>query len=110
MHALLLWVTTVVLGLAASLLIGVGGVIGFAFVVLAVPLLLRGPRLVGLSGLLTGFGASWLCWMQRQFASGGRLDSADFWLAVGIVPLVIGVTITVAILGVRARSRFATGR
>jgi hypothetical protein len=107
MNPVLLWVTTVVLGLAASLLVGVGGVIGFAFIVLAVPLVLRGRRAVALSGLLTGFGGSWLFMMERQFASGGRLDNADFWWAVGIVPFVIGVALVVGVVMLRARRALA---
>jgi len=103
MNPVLLWVTTVVLGSAASLLVGIGGVLGFVFFLLAVPLVLR-PRLVALSGFLTGFGGSWLLMMERQSASGGRLDDADFWLAVGIVPLVIGVVLAVGGVVIRARS------
>jgi hypothetical protein len=37
---------------------------------LTVPLILRGDRAVGLSGLLTGFGAFWSFLMARQVASG----------------------------------------
>jgi hypothetical protein len=107
MNPVLLWVTTVVLGLAASLLVGIGGVIGFAFIVLAAPLVLRGHRAVALSGLLTGFGGSWLFMVKRQFASGGRLDNADFWLAVGIVPLVIGLALAVGIVMLRTRRALA---
>ena len=89
----LLWVTTAILGLAASLLVGAGGVIGFLFVILSLPLVLRRPRLVALSGFLSGFGGTWLLLMGRQFASGGMLDNAAVWLAVGIVPLIIGLAL-----------------
>jgi len=109
-NPVLLWVTTFVLGLAASLLVGIGGWLGILFVVLAAPLVFRGSRLVALSGLLTGFGGSWLFWMERQFASGGRLDNADFWWAVGIVPFVIGVALAVAVVVVRARSSLVMRR
>lgn len=102
------WVTTFVLGLAASLLVGVGGIVGFVFIGLTVPLVLRGARVVALSGLLTGFGGSWLFMMDRQFASGGRLDNADVWSAVGTVPLVIGVALAVGVVVARARSVLAT--
>jgi hypothetical protein len=107
MNPVLLWVTTVVLGLAASLLVGIGGVIGFAFIVLAAPLVLRGHRAVALSGLLTGFGGSWLFMMERQFASGGRLDNADVWWAVGLVPFVIGVALIIGVVVLRARKVLA---
>jgi hypothetical protein len=105
---MLLWVTTFVLGLAASLLVGVGGIVGFVFVLLAVPLTLRGARRVALSGLLTGFGGSWLFMMERQFASGGRLDGADFWLAVGMVPLGIGLALAAGMVVTRATSALGT--
>jgi len=64
---------------------------------------------VALSGLLTGFGGSWLFMMERQFASGGRLDDADFWLAVGIVPLGIGIALAAAVVVTRATSALGTG-
>jgi hypothetical protein len=46
--------------------------------------------LVALSGLLTGFGALWLFWMARQSATGGALDNAPFWTAIGVIPLALG--------------------
>jgi hypothetical protein len=104
MRPLLLWVTTAVLGLAAALLIGVGGTVGAAFFVLVIPLVLRGPMLVALSGLLTGFGGAWLFMIERQFASGGRLDNADVWWALGLVTLVLGLALTVAVLAYQARN------
>jgi hypothetical protein len=89
----LMWVATAVLGLAASLLVGSGGTIGFVFVILSLPLVLRRPRLVALSGFLAGFGGTWSLLMGFQLASGGRLENADLWLAVGIVPLIIGLAL-----------------
>ena len=91
------WITTAVLGAAASLIMGIGGLAGGIFLLLALPLVVRGTRLVALSGLLTGFGAFWLVMMGRQFSSGGSLDNSPLWLAVGIVPLVIGLVLTVPV-------------
>jgi hypothetical protein len=111
MNHLLLWVTTVVLGAAAALMTGLAGLLGsIVFLLLVAPLVVRGHHLVALSGLLTGFGAFWLLLMERQFASGGTLDNAPVWTAVGVVPLVIGCTL-LALVAVRAlRQASAAGR
>ena len=72
-----------------------GLVAASAFLLLAVPWILRADRVVALSGLLTGFGAFWTFLVARQFASGAATDNAAFWLAVGVVPLVLGCTLIV---------------
>lgn len=99
MNTALLWVTTAVLGMAAATataILGVGAaVIGL---VLVVPLILRGDRLVVLSGVLIGFGGLWLAVLQGQVASGGVLDAAQTWILVGAVPFATGL----AALGIRA--------
>lgn len=102
MKPALLWITGAVLGMAAAAvtaILGVGaGVIAF---MLTVPLILRGDRLVVISGLLIGFGGIWLAALGGQLASGGVPDAAQQWILVGAVPLAIGVVA----LGVRtARS------
>ena len=88
----LLWITGFVFGIAGSVLAGVGGTIGYALLIVAV-VLLR-PKLNALAGLLTGFGGFWLFMMSRQLASGGELDNLSFWLAVGAVPLAVGLALT----------------
>ena len=50
---------------------------------------------MALSGLLTGFGALWTFLVARQLASGATTDNAAFWLAVGILPLVLGCALIV---------------
>jgi hypothetical protein len=93
----LLWITMAVLGAAATLLTGVLGLlVALVFLALTIPLILRGDRLVALSGLLTGFGGIWLLLMARQASSGGTLDDAAFWTALGIVPLAIGLALLAA--------------
>jgi len=94
----LLWITTFVLGAAATLMTSFGLLAALLFLLLAVPLVVRGAHLVALSGLLTGFGAFWTFLMARQFASGGTLDNSTFWLAVGIVPLAIGLALLVFVV------------
>jgi hypothetical protein len=101
----LLWITTLVLGAAATLLTSFGGLFGsLAFLLLAAPLVVRGDRIVAMSGLLLGFGGSWSLLLQRQFAYGGALDGASFWIAVGLVPLAVGCVLAVATV-VRMLSR-----
>jgi hypothetical protein len=75
------------------------------FVLLAIPLVVRGDHAVALSGLLTGFGAFWSFLMARQAASGGTTDNAPFWIALGIVPLVLGCALTVLTAARTLRSR-----
>ncbi len=111
MNPLLLWITTAVLGAAASLLSGSFGLlVTLLFLLLAIPLILRGDRVVALSGLLTGFGALWSVLMAGQFASGATTDNANFWIAVGAVPLVLGCALIVLIAARSIRSRTAALR
>lgn len=109
MNRLLLWITTAVLGAVATLMTSFGLVAALLFLVLATPLVLRG-RVVALSGLLTGFGAFWSFLMARQFASGGTTDNADFWIAVGVVPLLLGCALLVLLAGRTIRARTAAER
>jgi hypothetical protein len=95
MNRLLLWITTAVLGAVATLMTSFGLTAALVFLLLAVPLILRGDRVVALSGLLTGFGAFWTFLVARQLASGATTDNAAFWLAVGVVPLALGCALIV---------------
>jgi hypothetical protein len=92
-----------VLGAAATLMTSFGVLAALLFLVLSVPLVVRGAHLVALSGLLTGFGGFWTLLMARQASSGGTLDNSTFWLTVGIVPLAIGL----ALLGLVAWQELA---
>lgn len=94
MNALALWIVCFVLGAGDALLTGLLGVIfGAIFFVLALPLALRGDRASAVSGLLLGFGATWLALMARQAATGGHLDDPAPWLTLGIVPLAFGLLV-----------------
>jgi hypothetical protein len=110
MNPLLLWITTAVLGAAAVLITSIGGLLGSVlFLLLATPLVVRGNHALALSGLLMGFGALWTLLMARQAATGGTLDNAQFWAAVGIVPLVVGsALLVVAVVGALRPSNAAT--
>ncbi len=111
MNPLLLWTTTAVLGAAATLTTSIGGLLGsVAFLLLAIPLIVRGGYVVALSGLLVGFGGLWTLLMTRQFATGGTLDNTQFWTAVGVVPLLIGGALLVVAAGEAFRRRSTAGR
>ena len=80
------------LGAVGSLMTSFGLPVALLFILLAIPLIVRVDHLVALSGLLTGFGALWSLLMVRQVASGGILENAMFWTAVGVVPVALGLT------------------
>jgi hypothetical protein len=110
MNRVLLWITAAVLGAAATLMTSFGLLAVVIFLPLAVPLIVRGDRLVALSGLLTGFGALWLFFMARQSATGGTLDNAQLWTAVGVVPLVIGCVALALVVVRESRRSITAGR
>lgn len=91
-NPLLLWIVCFVLGAGDALVTGLLGVVfGGIFFVLTLPLAIRGDRASALSGLLLGFGATWLALMARQSATGGQLDDPAPWIALGIIPLALGL-------------------
>lgn len=108
MNRLLLWITTLVLGAAAALIMGIGGLLGSLLLLLALPLVVRGDHTVALSGLLTGFGALWSYGLARQLGTGGTLDDAQFWTALGLIPLVVG-GILLALVVARVLGRSTAG-
>ena len=56
----------VVLGIASGVLTLIGGIIGYAFTVVAAAVILAtGPRLRGLAGLLLAFGITWFVLLAR---------------------------------------------
>jgi hypothetical protein len=110
MNRSLLWITAAVLGAAATLLTSFGLLAVGISLLLAVPLIVRGDHLVALSGLLVGFGALWSFFMARQFATGGTLDNAQFWTAVGVVPLGIGCVALALVVVRESRHSITAGR
>jgi hypothetical protein len=98
LRAPLLWVAAAVFGMAAATVTAILGLgAGAIALVLTIPLILRGDRMVAISGISIGFGGLWLAALGGQFASGGALDAVQMWILVGAVPLAIGI----AALGVR---------
>jgi len=91
------WLTTAMLGAVTPILASFGPVAMLLFVVLSSPLVVRGHRLAGLSGLLTGFGGAWTFLLTRHVVAGSEFDNATGWFAVGIVPLSIGLILAAAI-------------
>ncbi len=110
MNRLLLWITAAVMGVVATLMTSFGLLAAPLVLLLAIPLIIRGDHLVALSGLLTGFGAFWSFLVARQFASGGTTDNADFWVAVGLVPLVLGCALVGLVAARSIRTRTTAGR
>jgi hypothetical protein len=84
-----MWTTTAVFSVVAIVMTSFGLRTALVFALLTIPLVARGS-VVALSGLLTGFGACWSLLTTRQWASGGTSDNGQFWMAVGIAPLVVG--------------------
>ncbi len=96
MHPIAQWIVWFGLGVANALLVGIGGVIVVVILlVLAVRLAFRGDPLAASSGLCVGLGMTWLALMARQASTGGRLDDAGSWLALGSIPTVVGVMLGV---------------
>jgi hypothetical protein len=93
------WIVWFGLGAANALLFGIGGVIlVVVLVALAVRVAIRDDTMSALSGLLVGFGTTWLALMARQAATGGRLDDAGPWLALGIGPVALGTSLGVLLM------------
>jgi hypothetical protein len=98
------WIVFFVLGGAGAMLMGVLGLIfGGLFVALALVPAVRGDRLAVISGVLTGFGATWLVLLARASGSGGQLDDSGAWTVLGVVPFAFGLAF-LAIWIVRGRT------
>jgi len=98
-----LWLLGAALGVATVLTSTLMFLVAVAVALFIVPLARRPGGLAAVSGELTAFGALWFALIARESASGGTLDNATFWAAVGVVPLLIGVALLIGIL-------FAPGR
>lgn len=85
-------------GLGFALVVAVGSlglmIAGF-FAVLSVPLVARGG-LKPLAGVLSGFGALWTVLILGQVDRGGATANEGLWLAVGLIPLAVGLALLVA--------------
>lgn len=103
------WLMSGFVGAAASLTTSLGPLAILLYMLATTPLIVRwGP--VALSGLLTGFGASWLFLMARALVDGGRIDDGAFWVAVGVVPLGIGLALRLLMLALRRADPEMSGR
>lgn len=102
------WILSLAAGVVAAFLSTLLGWFAIGLVLfLFVPVVLRPVRLVALSGLLTGFGGSWLLLLANQALSGAEIDGAGFWVMVGVVPLALGL-VALAVSVVRARRQAPT--
>ncbi len=93
-----LWLLGAGLGIATVLASALGFIVAIAVALLIIPLARRPGGMVAVSGELTAFGALWVTLIARESTSGGTLDNATFWAAVGVVPLLIGVALLVWVL------------
>ncbi|HYM83800.1 MAG TPA: hypothetical protein VEY67_06590 [Candidatus Dormibacteraeota bacterium] len=78
-------------GLAGALVFGVGGFIAVVLVLGVAPLAFGPDGTAFVSGLLAGFGATWLALMAMEAATGGALSDPLPWVGLGVVALGIGV-------------------
>jgi hypothetical protein len=92
-----LWLAGVMVSAIAILAAAFGPYGILLAMLLAVPFVRRRDGRVALSGLLTGFGAIWLMLLARQASSGGVLDDAVFWIAMGVVMLLVGLVLLVSV-------------
>ena len=95
------WLGGFGVGCTAMFLTVLGPLAMLLAVLIGSPLLLREPRVLAISGLLTGFGGLWTLLLVRLLLSGASQDNAAFWLAVGVVPLAVGL----GVLGLGTRGR-----
>jgi hypothetical protein len=105
----ILWLLGAALGLVAVLASVLMLFAAAAVALLIVPLARRPGGLVAVSGEFSAFGALWLALMARESASGGTLDGAGSWAAVGAVPLAIGLGLLIRTLATTGRRDNAAG-
>jgi hypothetical protein len=93
-----LWLLGAALGIATVLASALMFLMAVAVALFVVPLARRPGGLAAVSGELTAFGALWFVLIAQESASGGTLDNATFWAAVGVVPLLVGVALLIWVL------------
>ena len=94
----ILWAFGFALGLASVLATAFGLTGAIVVALLVIPVARRPGGEAAVSGQFTGFGALWLLLTAAQSSSGGVLDNATFWTAVGVVALAIGLALLVRIV------------
>jgi hypothetical protein len=98
MSSVHIFLITLVLGLAVALLVGLlGFLVGGLFLVAMIPIYGRG-RWAAVAGSLVGFGAAWSLLIGLQLGRGGASDNDPLWVAVGVVPLVIGLAVALTLI------------
>jgi hypothetical protein len=102
----LLWAAMAALGLTATLTASFGGgPMAVPFLLVATVIIVKVDKLVALSGLLVGFGASWLALVNGQAtAEGPSGGSTVIQSLIGAVPLLIGLLALMPLL-IRALRR-----
>jgi len=89
-----LWIVAFVLGCVGTVMLDFGTVGALLLLLLAITVVSRtSHHLAALSGILTGIGGLWTYLLVQIFATGGNQDNGTFWLAVGAVPLAVGLVL-----------------
>lgn len=83
------WIATAALGVAAVFMTSFGGPAVLPLLLVAVIVVVTADRLVAVSGLLVGFGATWLLLLGRQASTGGIYDDGSIGFAIGIGALTL---------------------
>jgi hypothetical protein len=79
------------LGAVAPLFATLGCVAVVVAVVVVVTKAIRWAGMGGWPGPSPGSGACWTFLLARPLTTGGTLENMTFWVAVGLVPLAIGL-------------------
>ena len=93
-----LWLLGAALGIVTVLSAALMFFAAVAVALFVVPLARMPGGSAAVSGELTAFGVLWLALIARESTSGGTLDNATLWAAVGVVPLLIGVALLIWVL------------
>jgi hypothetical protein len=98
MSSIRIFLITLTLGLAVALLVGLLGLfVGGLFLFAMIPIYGRG-RWAALAGSLVGFGAAWSLLIGLQLGRGSANGNDPIWVALGVVPMVIGLAVTLTLI------------
>jgi hypothetical protein len=100
-----LWILGVLLGLVIVLATALTLFVALAVALALLPLARQPNGRAAVSGALISFGALWIFLISAESSSGGTLDNANFWLAVGLLPLALGLILLAWMVTSHAREK-----
>jgi hypothetical protein len=104
------WVLAFVLGALEALAVGLFPLGGYTLALVTLAVFTRGERtLPALSGFLMGLGITWLLLFARASLGSGQTDNPTIWILLGILPVVIGGILGLAILSA-SRAKDGSGK